>query len=85
MENIGGFFQKFQSRVAGQVQNLTFIIDAIKKHTGVEVDMKNISISAGIVRLKISGVEKNEIFLKKERILKEINAKTKSLVVKDLN
>lgn len=85
MKKISSFFDKFQGRIAGQVQNLVIIIEIIKKHTGIEVEMKNISISAGILRLKISSIEKSQIFIKKTQILKEINQKVKSLTIKNIS
>ena len=84
MQNLAGFFEKFRGKVAGQVQNLAFIIEIIKKYTGIEVDMKNIAISSGILRLKISSVEKSQIFIKKSQILKEIHEKAKFLKIEDI-
>ena len=84
MKSLAGFFEKFQGKIGGQIQNLIVISETIKKHTNIEVDMKNISITAGILRLKVSSLEKSEVFMKKERILKEINQKVRSLVIKDL-
>lgn len=84
MEKISGFFEKFKGKVAGQVQNLVFISEIIKKHTGIEIEMKNIGVSGGILRLKASSLEKNEIYIKKTHILKEINEKMRSLVLKDI-
>jgi hypothetical protein len=48
------------------------------------VEMKNIAISSGIARLKLSSLEKNQVFIKKVQILNEINQKTRSLVLKDI-
>ncbi len=85
MQNIAGFFEKFRSKVAGQVFNLVLISEIIKKYTTIEIDMKDISISAGIIRLKTSSaLEKSEIFMKKTQILGEINRKAKFLVIKDI-
>lgn len=84
MEKIGGFFEKFQGKIAGQIQNLIIITEIVKKHTGIDIEMKNIGISSGIIRLKVSSLEKSEIFMKKDRILLEINKKVGSLVVKDV-
>lgn len=84
MQKIGGFFEKFQGKIAGQIHNLIIVSEVVKKHTGIEIEMKNISISGQIMRLRATSVEKNEIFMKKDRILKEINARVKSLVLKDL-
>lgn len=84
MKNLADFFGKFQSKISGQVQNLVVISETIKKHTGIEVEMKDIKISSGSLILKTSSVEKNVIFIKKERILSEINQKARALVLKDI-
>ena len=84
MKNLADFFGKFQSKIAGQVQNLIIISEILKKHTGIHVEMKDIRISSGTLFLKTSSVEKNVIFIKKERILGEINQKARSLTLKDI-
>lgn len=75
MQKIGGFFDHFKGKVAEQVQSVFLIINIIKKHTKIELEMKNISISHGTLRLKISPLQKNVIFIKKETLLKEIQQK----------
>jgi uncharacterized protein (UPF0210 family) len=85
MQRVGGFFEKFNSKITKQVQNLAFICETIKKHTGIEVEMKQISISNGILKIKTSSLEKNEIFIKKSRILKELEGKLHSLTLRDIN
>ncbi len=84
MQNLSGFFDKFQGKVSAQIQNIVVIIEIVKKHTGIEIEMKDINISAGVLRLKISSVEKSQVFLKKERILREINEKVKGMVLKEV-
>lgn len=77
MQNIGGFFEKFRSKVVQEVQNLVFVIEIIKKHTKINLDMKDLKLSNGILRIKASPLQKSEIFMKKTQILKEINQKVK--------
>jgi hypothetical protein len=74
MKSVGGFFDKFNSKITKQVRNLVFVIETIKKHTGIDVEMKDISISNGILRIKASPVQKNEIFMKKPKILKDLGS-----------
>ncbi len=85
MKSLGGFFGKFNSKVASQIQNLVVILEIIKKHTGIDIEMKNINISAGILRLKCSSVEKSQIFIKKSQILKEINQRAQKLTITEIN
>ena len=85
MKSLGGFFEKFNNKVAGQIQNLVVIIEIIKKNTGIEIEMKQIVISAGVLRLKLSSVQKSQIYIKKMQILNEINKKVSRMVLKDIN
>ncbi len=84
MKKLGGFFEKFNGKIAGQIKNLIIISEVIKKHTGIEVEMKNLAISAGVLRLKISSVEKSQIYMKKEKILKEINERVRGMKIEEI-
>lgn len=84
MQNIGGFFEKFKSKFVKEVQNLVFISETIKKHTGIEVDMKNIAISNGLVRIKTTSLEKNVIFIKKTQILNDLERGLYRLKIRDI-
>ena len=54
------------------------IIKAILKNTcGVEIKPENISLSDGVLKLNISSVEKNAIFLSQEKILKLLQEEIK--------
>jgi hypothetical protein len=84
MKSLGSFFEKFNNKIAKEVGNLVFISEAVKKHTGIEIDIKDIKISNGIIRVKGSALEKNEIFMKKTKIIKELEPKLRSLIVRDI-
>ncbi len=75
MKKIEGFFDKFKNKVASEVHNRVCIIEILKKNIGVELEMGDITISHGILRVKANPAVKNEMYIKKERILKEINSK----------
>ena len=51
---------------------LSFIIDVVKKHSGITLELKDISLSNGILRLKLSSLQKNVIYIKKAQILKDL-------------
>ncbi len=76
MQNIGGFFEKFKSKVARQIGDLVFITESIKKRTGIALEMKDISIKNGIMYLKLSSLQKNVVFIKKTQILKDLEGRT---------
>lgn len=84
MKSIGGFFDKFNNKITRQVQNLSLIIETIKKHTGIDIELKQISISNGVLKIKTSSLEKNEIFIKKQRILGELEGKLHGLKLRDI-
>lgn len=84
MKSVGGFFEKFNSKITRQIQNLVFVIEAIKKHTGIEFDVSDVKISHGILRLKATPVQKNVIFIKKQKILKELEGKLSGLRILDI-
>lgn len=84
MEKVGGFFDRFKGKVAEQVQSIFIVGEIIKKHTKIELEMKQISISNGILRLKISPLQKNVIFIKKTTLLKEIQEKIRVPKIRDI-
>jgi hypothetical protein len=84
MEKIGGFFDKYKNKASIIVQSYISIAEIIKKHTGIELDMNNMLLSRGVLKIKLSHVARSEIFIKKNQILKEIAQKVKSLKVSDI-
>jgi uncharacterized protein (UPF0210 family) len=85
MQKIGGFFNNFNNKITRQLQNLVFIMEIIKKHTGIELEMKQISISNGVLKIKTSSLEKNEIFMKKTKVLKDLEGKLHGIILRDIN
>lgn len=84
MKSIGGFFDKFKNRAFQEIQNLDFTIEIIKKHTGIALEMKDFKIQSGILRVKASSLQKNEIFMKKSQILRDIKQKMPQTKVYDI-
>ncbi len=82
MKSVGNFLDKFRNRAVKEIQNRDIIVNIIKKISNIEINIKNIEISNGILKIKLSSIEKSEIFLKKDQILKEINKKIDK--IKDL-
>lgn len=85
MNNIGSFFDRFRNKVAGQVYNHSIVVDTIKKYTGISLDIKDIKISSGIIKLQTSSLIKNEIFIKKDQILLDINNKLKNTKISKIS
>lgn len=84
MKSLGGFFDKFNGKLVKQIQSLDAVVTAIKKHANVDVDLKDLSVRGGILRIHVSALQKNEIFIKKARILKELEGKLRALKVTDI-
>lgn len=72
MQKLDGFFDKFNNKIAREVNNLLLVVESIKRHTGITIEIKNISLSNGILKIKTSQIQKNEIFIKKTKILKDL-------------
>ena len=85
MKIIGEFFGKFRNKASKHIQNYLLIIETIKKYTKVEIEAKDIEISSGTLKIRSSQALKNEIFIKKTQILKEINQKTQNLTISDIS
>jgi hypothetical protein len=75
MENIGSLFEKFKGKFAKHISNLSIATEVIKKFTGITYNIKDISISNGVLRIKSTQAEKNEIYIKQHKITQEINRK----------
>ncbi|HEY4494803.1 MAG TPA: hypothetical protein VJC02_01730 [Candidatus Paceibacterota bacterium] len=85
MKSLEGFFDKFRNRVIVEVQNRVYIAEIIKKNVGVDIEIENIGIVSGIVTLKNCNHSlKNEIYIKKEKILKDLNKKIRSTKIADI-
>lgn len=59
-----------------------YIIDSICKAVKVKIDKNNIEIRKGCVYLKVNNIIKNEIFINKNKISKELSLK--NLIIKDI-
>ncbi len=84
MKGIGNFFDKFKNKALAQIGNLTTIIEILKKHTGVEFDTKDISISNGTLTIRASAAFKNEIYIKKQAILRDLSQRVQGIVINDI-
>ena len=83
MKSIEGLFDKFKNRAVAEILRRESIANVLKKYCGTEIDIKDISISSGIVKIKTSAVVKSEILIKKQVLLREIN-KVSQLQVTDI-
>jgi len=75
MFNIEGFLERFRSFTPPNNVIREAVIGILKKETGVLVDKKHISVVNNIVYVKTKPIIKNEVFIKKQEILKELREK----------
>lgn len=85
MEKLNRFFEKFQNRAVEEIGKRTIIVEIIKEYTKVDLDMKDISIQKGTIKVKANHSAKSEIFLKKEKILKKINENLPKLKINNIS
>jgi len=84
MKNISDFLGKFQIIISSDDDLKESIILAIKNTIGIVLNKKDLKVLGDTVFIKTSPVIKNEIFLKKEKIIKKINEIPRKRKIRDL-
>jgi hypothetical protein len=84
MNNIGSFFDKFKSFALVELRKREVVSKVIENLTKHKLNLKDISIKEGIINIKSNSVLKNEIFIKKTKIIEEIKKASPELKVKDI-
>lgn len=82
MFNITNFLHKFTKIHSGNTAINGSICNAIEKVADIRVDSKSFLVENGILRLNLSPVVKNEIYMHKSKILSEINSS--NFIIKDI-
>ncbi len=77
-KEIGSFLDKFKKLLSSGKQEKEIIIRAIHNITGGEIKESDIRISGKTLYIKANPQLKNEIFIKKDKILKEISSSIKN-------
>jgi hypothetical protein len=75
MDNISIYLQKFSKIGLGERELKENIILIIKNKLGFELKREDIKIKDGVITINTTPITKNEIFINKEAILKEIQSK----------
>lgn len=70
MFNIKDFLKRFQKFATDEIGTRTTISDALKEIVGVSIPIENISYKNETITLRVEGVVKNELYIKKQKILK---------------
>lgn len=85
MKSIGEFFAKIQGRQAQKILIYKIVQEAVNKQVNVDLDLAAVSFKAKSVVIKgLSQTAKNQLFIKKPAILKEINSRSAPRIVEDM-
>ena len=72
MKDINHLFEKYKSVAVKEIQKRTFVSDIIKKEIGQDIPIEHISFVGGVVKVKTTSIIKNQIFIKKQLLIKSI-------------
>ncbi len=72
INNITKYLSGKNKKVFTQMKNFEIIKKTLEKNTSF-IDIKNISIKNTILTIKLSTTKKQELSLKKEKLIKEMN------------
>lgn len=84
MNNLNSLLQKFRTKLSEGKQLDTVVSQAISYKTGVAVELQNLSVREGVIRLALHPALKQEIILKKKIILDFINTHISGYTIIDL-
>ncbi len=79
-KNIGSFLEKFKNLLSSDKKEKESIVEAVFKATGALIKEADIKISGRTLYIQGSSQLKSEIFMKKEKILKELSSVTKNRI-----
>ena len=69
MKRIGEFLEKFAKLAQSSDEAKKAILTTLKTHSITITDISKISIKGTVVQIKMSALQKNEVFLKQQKIL----------------
>lgn len=84
MDKISSLFLKYSSFLNNNFLIKEIIVNSIKDVTKITIDKNKISINGNNIKLKLTAVEKSEIFISKIKILEKINKNKNSIIFKDI-
>ncbi len=74
MNNLGGFLDKFKSIFQGAKFEKDAVISIVNRVAKINLDEKDLDIKNFVIKLTASPGVKNEIFMRKQKILDELKA-----------
>jgi hypothetical protein len=85
MLNIGEFFKRIKGSFAKEIFVRNAIKEAVKKYTGADIQIEDISFKGSTVMLKnVNQSARSTIFIKKHAIIKEVNTAQNIRIVSDV-
>ena len=77
MFNISEFLEKFKGFGASERATKDALIAAVKNCVGAEIERGDISFRSGVAYIRTSHMVKNQVYIKKEKILECFGAEIK--------
>ncbi len=81
MFDIAKYLEKFKALSQSRDFLRNSVSEAVKEICNIEIDPKKIVVKDGIARISEKPIIKNEIFMKKQRILENLDVKTEKRVI----
>jgi len=85
MKLLGSFFDKFNSFAIKETKKRVIICEILKKELNVDISIEQISFNNGIIKIKTSSIIKNQIYIKKEKLINLISKSMPTLKVKSID
>lgn len=82
MFNISIYLEKFQKIDSINLSLKDFVVDTVEMVIKIKINKNNIEIVKNRIIFKVNHVIKNEIFINKSNIIKELGLK--NLIIKDI-
>lgn len=71
MFNISSYLEKFKQLYSANLYFKDNIVKIVKEVTGIEVNKEVVNYKQGILTIGVKPIQKSELFLKKEKLLKK--------------
>lgn len=84
MKKIGQFFDNFNSKAIKEIQKREIIAKIIKDEIKQDIPLKDIVFKYNTVNITGSFSLKNEILIKKNKLIKQINKSLSNLKIEDI-
>jgi len=85
MDTVNEYLKKFKFLLASAVARKKILAEAVAKHTGIEMETKNITTKGGEVFINTTPARKSLILLKKTQILTEVEKQIGRKIIFDIH